>query len=259
MKKNFLFIPFLMVGILNAYDLNEQIAKMQEKASMLNVSNKTNISDEMMDKAKQMGYTYDAKQSEIDVWKQSMSYENGKMQFNQKPLPPKKQGKEKANMPTDERVYIFISSSVPKETLKEYARTIDAVGLGRQIIMVMRGCIGGCEKVKPTMNYIRDIITDGGVAEQGLSAQVWIDPLLFRRYRIDKAPTVVYAKNVQTQNLQLSEGLDQNLKSSPIAYKSEGDWDLETHIKALYNKTKSPTLQALLVKMQSNGFYNTKK
>jgi hypothetical protein len=244
---------------LSAYDLNEQVAKMQQRASTQSVNGNISISSDMAEKAKQLGYTFDKKKPEIERWKDSMSYENGKIAFNQIKKPSEKAKPTKGVLAEDERIYIFISSSIPKETLIEYAKVIDASGLGNQMIMVMRGCIGGCEKIKPTIRYITDIITDGGDDKKGLKAQIWIDPLLFRKYGINKAPVFVYAKNVTTEKIELSEGLDSNLKTQPIVYMSEGDWDIASHLKVLYQKSKSPSLQKLLVQVQKNSFFNNTK
>jgi type-F conjugative transfer system pilin assembly protein TrbC len=245
--------------LLSAYDLNELAAKMQESALSQNVSGNITISNDMAEKAKQLGYTFDKKKPEIEQWKESMSYEDGSVVFNQAKKVTNKPKSSKVILAEDERIYIFISSSIPKETLVEYAKAIDTFGLGNNMIMVMRGCIGGCEKIKPTIKYITNIITDGGEVKKGLKAQVWIDPLLFRKYGINKAPVFVYAKNVRTEKNELSEGLDSNLKAQPIVYISEGDWDIEHHLKILYQKSKSPSLQKLFVQMKKNTFFNTTK
>lgn len=249
-----LFISFVP---LMAYDLNQQAANLQEKASQVKVNGDISISKEMQDRARQVGYTFDGRQTEFEAFKNTMSYDNGKVVFNQTQK-TKTPIKYTGPFRDDERLYIFVSSSVPKETLVRYAQIIDSFGLGHRVVMVMRGCIGGCEKIKPTLRFINDVITDDGAIKEGLKAQVWIDPLLFRKYGITKAPIVVYAKGINTEKIQLSEGLDQNLKNQPIFYKSEGDWGLEHHIEVLYQKSKSASLQKLLTSMQKNKFYNTK-
>lgn len=254
-----LFMQLLLASVpLMAYDLNQQTANLQEKASQMKVNSNLRISKEMQDRAQQVGYTFDGKQTELEAWKNTMSYDNGKVVFNQTPK-AKTPKKYTGPFGDDERLYIFVSSSIPKETLVRYAKTIDSFGLGHRVVMVMRGCIGGCEKIKPTLRYINDVITDGGAIDEGVKAQIWIDPLLFRKYGITKAPIVVYAKGVNTEKIHLSEGLDQNLKNQPIFYKSEGDWGLEHHIEVLYQKSKSASLQKLLASMQKNKFYDTKQ
>ena len=250
---------FLLTCHLNAYDLNAEAAKLQQRASGQNINGNIQISDEMLKRAQNVGYTFDAKKPEIEKWKDSMSYEDGKVVFNQQKKTGKPDAKKHPIFAEDERVYIFISSSIPKQTLIEYAKAIDAYGLGNHVVMVMRGCIGGCEKIRPTLRYINDVITDRGNEKNGLKAQVWIDPLLFRRYGITSAPVFVYAKGVNTQKIELSEGMEQNLRGRPVVYKSEGDWDIETHLKTLYQKSKSPSLQKLIARMNQSGFFGANK
>lgn len=255
--RSFLAFIILAGSSLSAYDLNQLTANMQQRAMDQKITGDVKISADMMERAKNVGYTFDAKKPELEQWKDSMNYDGGKVVFNQQKKAPTKSTGWNGFLSSDERVYIFISSSVPKETLIEYAQTIDALRLGNQIVMVMRGCIGGCEKIKPTLHYINDIITDEGTIKKGMKAQVWIDPFLFRKYAISKAPVVVYAKGVVTEKIQLSEGLDENLRGHPVAFRSDGDWDLEYHLKVLQQKSKSPNLQKLLVAMQKNSFFNS--
>ena len=95
----------------------------------------------------------------------------------------------------DERVYIFISSSVPIETLRNYAVQSDRAREDG-IYMVLRGFVDGMEKVRPTLEFVRSIILeDKGCNGQDCSTYgigVMIDPLLFERYDIENVPAIVY-------------------------------------------------------------------
>ncbi|NIA09329.1 MAG: hypothetical protein GWP10_06280, partial [Nitrospiraceae bacterium] len=123
-------------------------------------------------------------------------------------------------LPQNSYVFIFMSSSVPYTTWHNYAVAID--NLRRQgqgnIGLIIRGCIGGCKKVMPTINFIQRVIEN-----KKLKVPILIDPLLFRLYDVTKVPTFVYAKNVQVLNPTISLGSSKNLKSHITAYKLIGD------------------------------------
>ncbi len=155
----------------------------------------------------------------------------------------------------DERLYIFMSSSVPENIWIEYARQIDKYSLFTDAKIYLRGCISGCRYIKPTLEFIRKILTENGKNEKGLIVDVMIDPFLFRLYQIDAVPCFVYAKNVQIIDPSMSEALSQNLKTAPTFYKSCGSYSFDYHIKKLYEKSKSLSLKKLYKKITKNSFY----
>lgn len=257
-KKALLICSILTTGSF-AYDVNELVVKMQGRVgdpSIKVIPQKT--TPEMRQQMDKFKGTYQDKLSDIQEWQNKMDYVDGRVVFKEKSVVKKKNTSTQGIFNNEERIYIFISSSVPKETIMEYAKTIDNYGL-TNIVMVMRGCIGGCEKVKPTIQYLRDIVSDGGAAPKGMRVPMEIDPLLFRKYQITKAPTFVYAKNVVTNRAELSEGMDSNLKSKPISFKSDGDWEFAYHIRMLAQKSKSPSLKKLEALLQRNDFLNKTK
>lgn len=97
----------------------------------------------------------------------------------------------------DERIYIFVSSSVPKETLRNYARDIDSLGEPR-ISIVMRGFVGGMTKVRPTLEFLNGVLFKNENCDsnkcEAYQAPLLIDPLLFRHYGIKAVPAIVYAR-----------------------------------------------------------------
>ena len=56
-------------------------------------------------------------------------------------------------LPTDERVYIFISSSMPKQTLRNYVRDVAKLS-DPNVKLVMRGLVGGMKYIKPTLRFV---------------------------------------------------------------------------------------------------------
>ena len=91
------------------------------------------------------------------------------------------------------RYYLFISSSIPESTLLNYVSSIyeyNRKNTNSKVVMVLRGCVGGsCEKLMPTINWIKGLLTYKGKYEKGLpGVEIWIDPTFFRAYKIDKVP-----------------------------------------------------------------------
>ncbi|HHJ63344.1 MAG TPA: hypothetical protein ENJ61_00390 [Aquifex aeolicus] len=119
----------------------------------------------------------------------------------------RKEEEKRKTLPT---VYIFISSSVPLEIWWRYAHYL----LERNIpgVFVLRGCIGGCRYIRPTLEFVQRFLTEEGRNEEGLPVEVQIDPLKFRDYGVKVVPCVA---------LEGKEKL------------SCGDWSLEYHLKEL--------------------------
>lgn len=129
-------------------------------------------------------------------------------------------GSKTVQLSPDERIYIFISSSVPVETLRNYARDIDRIG-SPNIKMVMRGFIGGMKYIKPTMEYLSDVLKRDKLCDfkagqkcEVYGTSVYIDPLLFRAYNIKEVPAFVYIKGLKVMDPLLSEGMTDNVTST---------------------------------------------
>jgi len=126
-----------------------------------------------------------------------------------------KNKKKKREEKVRERIYIFLSSSVPKEVWYEYVRQITEMNI--DAVLVLRGCTGGCKYIKPTLEFIHDVITLGGKEEKGLPVEVWIDPILFRKYKVKVVPCVA----IEGKN-----------------FLSCGDWNLKWHLKELKKRKR---------------------
>jgi type-F conjugative transfer system pilin assembly protein TrbC len=113
--------------------------------------------------------------------------------------------KQKDYLAPDERIYIFMSSSVPENVWKSYAEDLKQIG-SRRIIVVLRGCIGGCERIKPTIEFLRRVAFNNGNDTKGFEIQ--IDPFLFRKYHISQVPAIVYAKGVYPKVPGMQEGIE---------------------------------------------------
>ena len=149
-----------------------------------------------------------------------------------------------------ERIYLFISSSIPAHTLRNYVQAISGLG-DPNIRIVLRGFVGGATFVRPTISFLREILLiDPDCAPtksrcRSFSAPVIIDPLLFRRYRIRTVPAFVYVPSVSIRDGQMSEGLETNsMVSDP--YLLYGDVSLDYALRLFIRERKSPGLEELL-------------
>jgi len=157
-----------------------------------------------------------------------------------------------------ERIYIFISSSIPVETLRAYVRDVDKIGDPR-IVFVMNGFVGGMRSFKETLDFIVSIKTkDPGCSLlQGecsfYRANLQIDPLLFRKYQITSVPAVVYAAG---RSLMNADRPDHEANISNY-YVIKGDASLEHHLEVIRREVKSVSLENILTALRS-GYYSGK-
>lgn len=157
----------------------------------------------------------------------------------------------------DERIYIFISSSVPKETLRNYARDLDALGQPRMSI-VMRGFVGGMTKVRPTLEFLRGVLFKDETCDydkcEAYRAPALIDPLLFRRYGIEAVPAIVYARGVKGVDSTVSEGVKEVAETGDY-YILYGDAVLDGALEVLNSVARVRSLDCLVWKLRRGDGY----
>lgn len=90
----------------------------------------------------------------------------------------------------EERIYLFISSSMPAAALRNYARDLSRIGNSGSVYMVLRGFVGGFGDFKATRAFAR------GFLDKEHPVNLIIDPLAFRKYGINRVPVAVYARGV---------------------------------------------------------------
>lgn len=156
----------------------------------------------------------------------------------------------------DERIYIFVSSSVPKDALRNYARDLDGLGQPRMSI-VMRGFVGGMTKVRPTLEFLRGVVFKDESCNsdkcEAYRAPVLIDPLLFRRYGIEAVPAIVYARGVRIMDSTVSEGIKAGAETGDY-YILYGDAALEGALELINREVRSGSLDCLVWKLRSDGY-----
>jgi type-F conjugative transfer system pilin assembly protein TrbC len=165
-------------------------------------------------------------------------------------------------LPANERIYIFISSSMPKETLRNYVRDV-AMLRDPNVKLVMRGLVGGVKYIKPTMRFVSGILLKDPACNpektrcERFAAGVNVEPQLFRRYGIDQVPAIVYGRNISVLDREMSEGMERNLTSGEF-YTIHGDVALTYALERFRSETGSRALEALVRQLKA-GFYEGKK
>ncbi|MGK7345016.1 MAG: type-F conjugative transfer system pilin assembly protein TrbC [Candidatus Nitrospinota bacterium M3_3B_026] len=163
-------------------------------------------------------------------------------------------------LPPSERIYLFISSSMPVETIRGYLADIDRLGPPPNVRVVMRGFIGGIKKIGPTMEYMKKVLAkdrdcDPSAAECELfRTGIQIDPKLFRRYGIEKVPAVVHAAGVKTLQPGMSEGIPEaaRVSSAWIVY---GDAALPALLEVIRKESGRASLEPVIARLEE-GFFD---
>jgi type-F conjugative transfer system pilin assembly protein TrbC len=159
---------------------------------------------------------------------------------------------------TNERIYVFLSSSIPTETLRRYTSAVGALG-DRNVRFVMRGFIGGARYVKPTLRFVKDLLLEDPGCDplkskcRTYDTAVIIDPMLFERYHITHVPAFVYATVSNLQDPEKSEGLESNINIRAF-HTVHGDVNFEYVLEAFEKETHSAGVSALLTGLKK-GFY----
>ena len=97
---------------------------------------------------------------------------------------------------TEDRIIIFVSSSMPLTTLRNYARDLQKVSG----LMVFRGMLGGMRTIAPTLKLIASILRINPACERQRCAMrktaLVIDPILFREHAIARVPAAVFVEDM---------------------------------------------------------------
>lgn len=152
-------------------------------------------------------------------------------------------------------LYVFISSSIPEETLKTYAADLKKLP---GAVMVLNGVIGGASKIMPTVDLISRISCGKNVSELKTEnsdctmARTDINPYLFRVFGIDKVPAFVMADLPYSQ-IMMSASQGQNIPDNSFL-KISGDPTLEYVLKH-FNSSGNKDAADLLIRLRS-GYYD---
>lgn len=101
---------------------------------------------------------------------------------------------------SDEKLFIVISSSIPKHILKNYFETLQKVNT--DVTFVLRGTIDGVKKIKPTLDWIQEILTKNDNTRYEYN--IIIEPRIVSKYNIKQVPAVLYVKNYDPSYIEES-------------------------------------------------------
>ncbi len=192
---------------------------------------------------------------EVDSWKGRIkSDSNGNFYVNKAPtVRQDKTAKFSAKkyLADDERIYVFVSSSLPMKTLTNYAESLDRLR-DPHIVMILRGCVESCSKIKPTIQFLKSIINPSEDVKR--MAEFQIDPFLYRHYAIGQVPAIVFARGISTINPELSEGLDSNIQKNAESYVVYGDVSLEYAVEKI-NVTAGNQRLTTIARELRKGYY----
>mgnify|MGYP001773236303 CR=1 FL=1 len=239
MQKGRGFLFFLIFSLAFG-GVNEDVERLQKQVEELQKKMKApqvkELSPEEKEKLRKQIESLKARSKE---WQERLEYKDGRVIVKQEGK--KEEKKEKTSLSQGEFIYIFMSSSVPISVWKTYAKNIEDFGLTDKSSLVLRGCIGGCRYIKPTLEFISKVL-EIDRDRQGIKAEVWIDPLLFRRFNIQRVPCVVYVRGQELMDNTLSAGLEENIKTKGQYFISCGDWSLKYHLEELCKKSGNQNL-----------------
>lgn len=135
----------------------------------------------------------------------------------------KKQGNKQGNsekpvssLGGDEKVYLFLSSSIPDETVHNYLVDITRVG-DPGLTPVMRGMVNGLTDKKANTKYFSRILKEDldclddfrhrKVCKR-FKTDILFQPPLFTKYGIKRVPALIYDKGGKVFSIQGDAGLD---------------------------------------------------
>lgn len=141
-----------------------------------------------------------------------------------------------------ETIYLFLSSSVPVETIHAYLATIASVG-APNVIPVMFGLVNGLAEVKASTKFYNRIVQEDLTCRdvmhpqklcQRFELEIKVNPTLFTKYGITQVPAVVY-------------------ESETDAFVIEGDAGLTYLLERINREAKSPSLATFIKTIQSTN------
>lgn len=128
----------------------------------------------------------------------------------------------------DERIYVFVSSSMGDLVRKYVEDSVIVIG---EVKFVLRGAIGGLTYLNPTAKWVLDmLLIDRNCKLIEGQCELYdrdflIDPLLFRRFKIQKVPAVVYVKG--------------NVEKPDLVVISSGGVAFERHLERIFSVIRS--------------------
>lgn len=134
-----------------------------------------------------------------------------------------------------ETIYIFISSSMPEITIKNYLKSTKHIQ--NNVVFVMQGAIGGMQKIKPTLIWIKELI-----GKEYVNAKIIIEPRISKRFSIERVPAILYTE----QNIINTQAED--VSDTYIFY---GDMPIAYALKKMLLKKQNNFLASIVKKLET--------
>lgn len=147
----------------------------------------------------------------------------------------------------EDRLVVFVSSSMPLTTLRNYAKDLDNING----LMVMRGMIGGMKTMGPTLSHISKVLridpncTGGNCATR--TTNFVIDPVLFRENGISQVPAAVFVEDMPLE--PYCERFEEDSIPAKARYVVYGDVSAKHMASELFRMSNSKPLKRLLEAM----------
>ncbi len=142
-----------------------------------------------------------------------------------------------------ETIYIFISSSMPRETIINYLESTKY--LQNNFVFVLRGGIGGIKKIKPTLVWIKELI-----GEKYKSAKIIIDPRMAKKFNIQSVPAVLYTAKTMFE-LEAEAIVKEKEQINANTYIAYGDMPIKYALKQLNEERKNQFLTQMIRKLET--------
>lgn len=180
------------------------------------------------------------------------------------PLAPGKSPKQENLCPDQlqqtEKVFLFVSSSMPDQTLRAYVQDLDRLG-DPNFVMVLRGFVDGMKQARPTLNFLEKLLAkeSGCRLNKGkicdlFRVSIVIDPLVFQKFNIQEVPALAYVKNINLIDPKQSMGLAGNLSGEIEAVVVHGDAALAFGLEHILKETQNVRIKRAIQKLQGD-FY----
>lgn len=137
----------------------------------------------------------------------------------------------------NEKLFIIISSSIPKHILKNYFEMLQNVN--SDVTFILRGTIGGVKKIKPTLDWIQEILIKNNSTKYEYN--VLIEPRIVNKYKIEKLPAVLYIKDYNPSYTEES--------TNEEYYIYYGAVDINYALKKINDNAKSLGIKKLLLSL----------
>lgn len=161
----------------------------------------------------------------------------------------------------NEKIFIVISSSLEKETIRNYFKLLESVNT--DVTFILRGVIGTPKKIIPTIEYINDLLVKNkneNPEEESnrYSFNIEINPKITQRFGIKKVPAVLFIKNYNPIVQEYKEVIGSPDKDE-LYWTAYGEASIDYALEEINKKAKSDGVDRLLKAMnQSQSYYKGK-